>query len=219
MKMKRTLIMAGLLGCISVVITMPGCTKEKKEQHPNFIILIDDQHNAKYMGWTGKGEGIRTPHLDKLASESIAFSNAYANCPVCAPSRHSMYTGHFPSRHGVILNDMKLREGLPTLMELLADAGYTTANIGKMHFGPYNARHGFQYVLNHEFFDNAAGISHFRPCGITIFVASTFPATWGMASQSFIDRKGSLSTEKYCGSGSGCSGRTSRCEWIRSTKC
>ena len=62
-----------------------------------------------------------------------------------------------------VLNDMTLRDEIPTLMGLPAEAGYTTANLGKMHFAPYNERHGFQYVLNHEFFANAAGISHFRP--------------------------------------------------------
>jgi len=150
------ILLAALLGC-------SGCKEKAEEQQPNFIIIFDDQHNSKYMGWTGEGEGIRTPHMDELASRSVAFTNAYSTCPVCAPSRHSVYTGHYPSRHGVILNDMHLSEQMPTMMEILADEGYTTANIGKMHFGPYNARRGFQYVLNHEFFDNAGGISHFRP--------------------------------------------------------
>ncbi len=148
---------------LALILILASCSESIKEKQPNFIIIIDDQHNSKYMGWTGEGEGIRTPGLDRLASQSVTFTNAYANCPVCAPSRHSMYTGLYPSEHGVILNDMKLRDDLPTLMTLLAEAGYTTANIGKMHFGPYNERHGFQYVLNHEFFDNDAGISHFRP--------------------------------------------------------
>jgi arylsulfatase len=140
-----------------------ACNRQEVPKRPNLVIIIDDQHNTRYMGWTGDGEGIRTPNLNRLAAQSVAFTNAYASCPVCAPARHSMYTGTYPSRHGVILNDMRLRENVPTMMSLLADAGYTTANIGKMHFGPYNARHGFQYVLNHEFFNNAAGISHFRP--------------------------------------------------------
>ena len=163
MQLRKILNLAGFLISIFLVIALNGCTKTREEKQPNFIIIFDDQHNSKYMGWTGEGEGISTPNLDKLASESVAFTNAYTNCPVCAPARHSVYTGHYPSRHGVILNDMKLREGVPTLMEILADAGYTTANVGKMHFGPYNERHGFQYVLNHEFFDNSGGISHFRP--------------------------------------------------------
>ncbi len=143
------------------VLLMQSCHKDVKR--PNFIIIFDDQHNSKFMGWTGQGEGIKTPNLDRLASQSVAFTNAYSNCPVCAPARHSVYTGHYPSRHGVIHNDRELKEGVPTLMELLAETGYTTANIGKMHYAPYNERHGFQYVLNHEFFADGAGISHFRP--------------------------------------------------------
>lgn len=143
------------------VLLLQSCN-EKEFNRPNFIIIFDDQHNSKYMGWTGFGEGIKTPNIDRLASQSITFTNAYSSCPVCAPARHSVYTGHYASRHGVILNDMQLSDSIPTLMELLADAGYITANIGKMHFAPYNARHGFQYVLNHEFFADGAGISHFR---------------------------------------------------------
>lgn len=144
------------------VLLLQSC-QETKPRHLNFIIIFDDQHNSKYMGWTGLGERIKTPNIDRLASESIAFTNAYSNYPVCAPARHSVYTGQYASRHGVINNDMELADSIPTMMEILADAGYTTANVGKLHFAPYNERHGFQYVLNHEFFADGGGISHFRP--------------------------------------------------------
>jgi len=140
---------------------MQACKKEA--ENLNFIIIFDDQHNSKHMGWTGLGEGVQTPNIDRLAAQSVRFTNAYSSCPVCAPARHSVYTGRYASRHGVISNDRALADSIPTLMEILAEEGYTTANIGKMHFAPYNERRGFQYVLNHEFFADGAGISHFRP--------------------------------------------------------
>ncbi len=151
------------LGFVAACIFSSGCTTAVKERPLNYIIIFDDQHNSKHMGWTGQGEGIKTPNIDRLAAESVTFTNAYSSCPVCAPARHSVYTGLYPSRHGVVHNDRALPEGVPTMMEQLAEAGYTTANVGKMHFAPYNERHGFQYVLNHEFFADDAGISHFRP--------------------------------------------------------
>ena len=156
----QTLISMSIL---FLLLSIAGCSAPEDDTKLNFIIIFDDQHNSKHMGWTGQGEGIRTPHIDQLASESVAFTNAYSSCPVCAPARHSVYTGLYPSQHGVIHNDLPLEEEIPTLMDLLAENGYTTANIGKMHFAPYNERHGFQYVLNHEFFADGAGISHFRP--------------------------------------------------------
>jgi len=151
------------MGVVLGGICFSSCQSDVKEQALNYIIIFDDQHNSKHMGWTGMGEGIKTPNIDRLAKQSVTFTNAYSSCPVCAPARHSVYTGLYPSRHGVIHNDRALPEGIPTLMEVLAEAGYTTANVGKMHFAPYNERHGFQYVLNHEFFADDAGISHFRP--------------------------------------------------------
>ncbi|MCP4314019.1 MAG: sulfatase-like hydrolase/transferase, partial [Bacteroidetes bacterium] len=150
-------------GFFACCLFISACNTRVDEKQPNFIIIFDDQHNSKHMGWTGQGEGIKTPNIDRLASESVTFTNAYSSCPVCAPARHSVYTGLYPSRHGVVHNDRALPKGVPTMMEQLAKAGYTTANVGKMHFAPYNERHGFQYVLNHEFFADDAGISHFRP--------------------------------------------------------
>ena len=164
--MRKRLLQHRNIVWMSVMLLIPylnGCVGEEVEKQPNFIIIFDDQHNSKHMGWTGQGEGIKTPNIDRLASQSVAFTNAYSSCPVCAPARHTVYTGHYPSRHGVILNDRALPKGNTTMMSLLAEAGYTTANVGKMHFAPYNERHGFQYVLNHEFFADGAGISHFRP--------------------------------------------------------
>jgi choline-sulfatase len=159
---KQQLIFLKLPSLYILFVLLLSC-QDKAPERPNFIIIFDDQHNSKHMGWTGLGDGVKTPNMDRLAAESITFTNAYTNNPVCAPARHTVYTGHYSSRHGVILNDRPLADDVPTMMELLAEAGYTTANVGKMHFAPYNERHGFQYILNHEFFDSNAGISHFRP--------------------------------------------------------
>jgi choline-sulfatase len=128
---------------------------------PNILIIIDDQHNPRAMGWTGETQ-VLTPNLDRFASESVRFTNGYCNSPVCAPARHTIYTGLYVSEHGVLHNDRPMRD-VPTVMAVLNRAGYTTANIGKMHNAPYHHRRDFQYVLHHEFYDTPAGISHYYP--------------------------------------------------------
>ncbi len=135
--------------------------RDTRPNRPNVLLIVDDQHSPRAMGWTGQTQ-VLTPNLDRLAAQSVCFTDAYCASPVCAPARHSIYTGLYPAEHGVILNERRMRDGVPTLMAHLNQAGYTTANIGKMHNTPYHNRQDFQYVLNHEFFISP-GCSHYYP--------------------------------------------------------
>jgi len=148
-----------ILAAIWGAFMLPGCGQN--EERPNILFIICDQLSPRAVGWTGQTE-VKTPNLDSLAESSYIFTNAYSASPRCAPARHSIYTGVFPSRHWVIKNDVEMNEEVPTIISMLNDQGYTTANIGKMHNAPYHHRRDFQYVLNHEFFMDAAGISHYR---------------------------------------------------------
>jgi len=139
---------------------LPGCGQN--EERPNILFILCDQLSPRAVGWSGQTE-VRTPNLDKLAESSYIFPSAYCASPRCAPARHSIYTGVFPSRHWVLKNDMEMNDEVPTIISMLNHQGYTTASIGKMHNAPYHHRRDFQYVLNHEFFMDAAGISHYRP--------------------------------------------------------
>ncbi len=133
-----------------------------KPRRPNVLLIIDDQHSPRAMGWTGQTQ-VKTPQLDRLAAESVRFTNGYCNSPVCGPARHSLYTGlHTPS-HGVLMNERPMYDGVETFIAQLNRSGYTTANIGKMHNAPYTHRRDFQFVLNHEFFTSDAGVTHYGP--------------------------------------------------------
>lgn len=138
---------------------LAGCTQLVKS--PNIVFIICDQMSPRAMGWVGETEA-QTPALDQFSQSSYCFTNAYCTSPVCAPARHSIYTGVYPSSHWVLKNDMKMKDSIPTIISMLNDRGYTTANIGKMHNAPYHNRRDFQYVLNHEFFTDRAGISHYN---------------------------------------------------------
>ncbi|MFW6188977.1 MAG: sulfatase [Planctomycetota bacterium] len=132
---------------------------------PNVIfILIDD------MGWKDLGcygsTFYETPNLDRLARQGMRFTDAYASCPVCSPTRASILTGRYPARVGVTnfigghtrgrLIDAPYVDHLPlenhTLASALRDGGYNTYHVGKWHLG------GEQYWPERQGFDaNVAG--------------------------------------------------------------
>lgn len=89
----------------------------------------------------------KTPNLDALAAESIRFSNAYCNNPVCTPSRASMLTGLYSHHLEAQNNSSPYRPTHPTMAHHFNRAGYMTALIGKMHFVDAQT-HGFEYRLD-----------------------------------------------------------------------
>ena len=141
---------------VSLVFLVPvvGTAAER----PNVVFfLVDD------LGWTDLGCFGRsfydTPHVDDLAKSGMKFTNAYAACPVCSPTRASILTGKYPSRIGITdyinaaggnqpgkwrrntkllpspYKDRMAHEEV-TLAEALKEAGYATFFAGKWHLGP-----------------------------------------------------------------------------------
>lgn len=129
------------------------------DERPNIIIILIDDLGARDLGCCGSSF-YETPHLDRLASEGMRFTDAYASCPVCSPSRASLLTGKYPARLGITqfigghavghLCDVPYFRQLPhserTVASRLRDAGYATWHVGKWHLGPeafWPQRHGF----------------------------------------------------------------------------
>ncbi len=123
-----------------------------KRNKPNVVFVFGDQWRAQATGYAGD-PNVKTPNIDRLASESLSFTNAVAGCPVCSPYRASLITGQRPLTHGIFMNDLCLRNDTPSVAEELAGAGYDTAYIGKWHLDghgrsnyiPRERRHGFDY--------------------------------------------------------------------------
>ena len=105
---------------------------------PNFILFITDQQRADFLGCYGHPV-LRTPHIDSIAAKGTRFSRFYVASPVCMPNRASLMTGRMPSVHGVRSNGIPLSMQAVTFVELLRDAGYRTALVGKSHLQNFTA--------------------------------------------------------------------------------
>ena len=107
-------------------------------------MIMTDQHHAGCFGYKGHPD-VKTPNIDRLANEGIAFNNCFCSNGVCVPSRVTYMTGQYCHTHGVYGNDLdSIPEDLISLPRFLQNYGYETAMIGKKHM-PNWKNHGFQY--------------------------------------------------------------------------
>ena len=133
-----------------------GCatTRHKPGAHPapNLVFVFADQWRAQATGYAGD-PNVKTPHLDRLAGESLNLTHAVACTPVCSPYRGCLITGQYPHKHGIFLNDVPLSNKATSFAQALGGAGYHTGYIGKWHldghgrssFIPQERRQGFDY--------------------------------------------------------------------------
>ena len=111
----------------------------------NVVFIIGDDHATGVLGCYGN-KIVRTPNLDRLASESVLFTNAFANSPMCSASRQSILTGRYPHEAGVTLLRTSFPEEQYTIAEHLQKYNFSTAIIGKNHFNN-GLSHGFDQVI------------------------------------------------------------------------
>ncbi len=107
-----------------------------QNKKPNILIIGADQLAWRALSVYG-GEG-NTPAIDALCKEGVAFSSAYCTCPLCQPSRSSMWSGCYPHKTGVVSNGRNfpvdpVSLDIPTLGEVFKKAGYETFHMGKCH--------------------------------------------------------------------------------------
>jgi arylsulfatase A len=168
------------LACAAGQAFASAAQQSRSQPRPNFVfILVDD------MGWRDLGcygsTFYETPNIDRFSKEAMRFTNAYAACPVCSPTRASILTGKYPARlhltdwipgrkqwpsarlltpafhHELTLDEVTLPQALKPL-------GYVSASIGKWHLGGpsfYPDKHGFD--LNVGGTDKGQPQSYFGP--------------------------------------------------------
>jgi arylsulfatase A-like enzyme len=147
---KLYLLLGAVLAVSLGAIQFNGTDREKARKPNVILFLVDD------LGWTDLGcygsSFYETPNIDKLAKEGVRFTNAYATCHVCSPSRASILSGKYPARLNLTdwlpgrkefpfqkFRNADINQHLPyeetTLAEALKANGYKTAIYGKWHLG------------------------------------------------------------------------------------
>jgi arylsulfatase A-like enzyme len=138
--------MAGAVAAPALAGVRPRPVKDK----PNLLFLWTDEQRADTLQVNGNYR-FHLPVLNKLASESVVFSNTYVTQPVCTPSRGSILTGLYPHQHRLVHNNLRLDKSIQAQPELLNDSAYKTAYMGKWHLGDeVFAQHGFQEWVSIE---------------------------------------------------------------------
>lgn len=100
---------------------------------PNILWYCTDQQRFDTLGALGNPH-VRTPHLDRFISESVTFTHAYCQSPICTPSRSSFMTGMYPSRvHNTRNGNECFPDFPPVISRLIANAGYRCGLVGKFH--------------------------------------------------------------------------------------
>jgi len=159
---RRDFLKAAGIGAAAVAF--PGCAgsagrpgSRRLAEKPNIILIMADDLGYGHLGCYGQ-KLIRTPHLDRMSREGMRFTQAYAGCTVCAPSRSvlmtGLHTGHTPVRGNS--GGIPLHEGDVTVAEVLKSAGYTTGLFGKWGLG----EHGTSGIPNKQGFDEFFGYLH-----------------------------------------------------------
>lgn len=101
---------------------------------PHILYILSDEHSAFATGYMGD-PNLRTPHLDRLAQEGVSFERAYANSPICTPSRGTIFSGRHTHAGPVQHFFDVYKASAPSTATLLRAAGYRTAYFGKWHMG------------------------------------------------------------------------------------
>lgn len=118
-----------------LALSAPYGFSDEATRRMNLLIITADDMNADSGGWNG-GRFAATPNLDAFAATAHRFVNSHVTVPICQPGRSALMTGRVPHRNGA-LGFQPIRRDVPTLVEVLREAGYYTAAIAKTaHMAP-----------------------------------------------------------------------------------
>lgn len=192
------LLLAVVFGCFQQ--TLAVASSPAFDKRPNIILIMTDDQG--YYDLSGHGNPhLATPNLDQLREQSLRFTRFQVS-PTCAPTRSAIMSGRAPFYVGVthtILERERMKLDVPTMPEMLQDAGYTTGLFGKWHLGDQDPYRPDQRGFDEVFMHGAGGIgqSYQGSCGDapdnkyfdpTILHNNTFVKTEGFCTDIFFNQ-------------------------------
>jgi len=136
----RRLFLPAVFLAISLGLGGPALSAAATEK-PNIVFILCDDLGYGDVGCLNPQGRISTPHMDRVGSAGMVFTDAHSTSSVCSPSRYSILTGRYNWRssmkHGVLngFSPRLIEQGRATVASFLKDNGYATACIGKWHLG------------------------------------------------------------------------------------
>jgi arylsulfatase A-like enzyme len=124
-----------------VALAAASCRPAASDPRPNLVLIVIDNLRADHLGAYGYPRAT-SPQLDRLAAGGVVFENAVATSSWTKPSVASLFTSRHPSEHNAVSFARHLAPELPTLAEILRDAGYRTLGV-TANFVHVNERWGF----------------------------------------------------------------------------
>jgi len=149
MSRQTTVSRRAVLAAAAAPAILRGASRTPGDK-PNLLFLWTDEQRADTLAAYGNRR-FRMPVLNRVAAECVVFDRCYDTQPVCTPARSSVLTGTWPHANGCITNNIPLRRETQCLPELLGDAAYRTAYMGKWHLGDeIFSQHGFEQWVSME---------------------------------------------------------------------
>jgi len=125
----------GAVGFVSSSCLQGRSEAKPVNRKPNVVLVIADDMAWHHCGPYGDKE-VKTPNMDRLASQGMTFDMAFTATAMCAPTRQQLYTGLFPVRNGAYPNHSRVKAGTRSIVHHLKALGYRVGLKGKTHFKP-----------------------------------------------------------------------------------
>lgn len=146
---RRDFLKSASLGLLGTALLSGAACRPRTSAKPNFIFFLTDDQRWDGMSCAGNPI-LKTPNMDRIAAGGVRFPNMFVTTALCGPSRASFLTGLYSHNHGIRRNPMSLALRHRTFPEMLKDAGYETAFIGKWHNTDLGRGRGFDYHFGFE---------------------------------------------------------------------
>ncbi|MFV3075054.1 sulfatase [Niveispirillum fermenti] len=152
---RRKLLLASAALSLTLAAPFAGRAAVAAEPpaRPNIVVFLADDISYNDVSISGD-RNVRTPALDRLASQGMTFDRAFVASPTCAPSRAALLTGMMPARNGAEANHDRTSAVVRKLPSFLQEQGYQVVAFGKVAHYQHTGTYGFDYYANDTFHDH-----------------------------------------------------------------